>query len=701
MPVRTNALAAAVLQVGRDTQDVTVPDQTLGQFYFAVAVIVLGAAVSLMLWYRTDFSGLPDDQQDAKGDLRQQRQARSPVSLRIPATADVAEYWPRLSGLIDAAEAGFEGSKGRVDSPPSSFDALAEARDEITRAWDPLLSRLPKRARQAIELGVLLAVFGAVAVSTSAVVATLEGGDGLPTLPALLETAVSVTLSVAATGLDVLTAFPFAANLWRFAFAFGTLGVQWVYTHWYVTATVVILGGLALAVLESRADGDDREALYDRRHTTLAFVASVLSIWLAGTVPAALAASFVTAGDLPSVVATAGAAVGFLAAFALTAVLGVGAVAGLLQDILVAAGAGVRFRASARLRPSVLFRTVLEHTLGLRRGRSGLPQPAAEGREADWSLVGSIIVRRGLHVANGVLVVVLAAYVVVSVVDGRLMRVLGALASASSDTQLAVALVVAVPLVVLALQARAAWPDIRTALAESFARQRVRIAVLGRGVPTVGVVAGAVVGYQLSRSIPIGIALGIIVGLVLHALYTLLLKSQHRVSMLETDESLPKETLVQVYPPLTVEVETDDGGTREEQRYYALVNGSTGVMWDDRGEFEQYLRETVVDCRDADRTPSSYGYWHATDAFEHGIVDPGVTVEKIHDRIRKHTVAPLRAANGATKRSEVLDQLEQFPDEHREERWSEWYEKGILSRAGDLLVLEYDPWSEESRRRSS
>jgi len=652
VPVRTNALAAAVLQVGRDTQDVTVPDQTLGQFYFAVAVVVLGAAASLMLWYRTDFSGLPDDQQDAKGDLRQQRQARSPVSLRIPATADVAEYWPRLSGLIDAAEAGFEGSKGRVDGPPSSFDALAEARDEITRAWDPLLSRLPKRARQAIELGVLLAVFGAIAVSTSAVVATLEGGDGMPTLPEVLDAAVSLTQSVVSFGADVLTAFPFLDVLWAFAFAYSIMAVEWVYQHWYVTATVVILGGATLAVLESRADGTDRRALYDRRHTTLVVVGSMLLVWLTGTVPAAIMAAFVAAGDLPPVVATVGAAVGFVFALGVAFMLALGAVGGLLQDVFLAAGAGVRFERLASIRPATICRRLLRWAVGYPVGTPSLPQPAAEGREADWSLVGSIIVRRILHVANGVLVVVLAAYVVVSVVDGRLMRVLGALASASSDTQLAVALVVAVPVVVLALQARAAWPDIRTALAESFARQRVRIAVLGRGVPTVGVVAGAVVGYQLSRSIPIGIVLGI-------------------------------------------------SHTREEQRYYALVNGSTGVMWDDRDEFEQFLRETVVDCRDTDRTPSSYGYWHATDAFEHGIVDPEVTVEKIHDRIRKHTVAPLRAANGATKRSEVLAELEQFPEDHREQRWDEWYEKGILSRAGDLLVLEYDPWSEESRRRSS
>jgi len=226
-----------------------------------------------------------------------------------------------------------------------------------------------------------------------------------------------------------------------------------------------------------------------------------------------------------------------------------------------------------------------------------------------------------LHVANGVLVVVLAAYVVVSVVDGRLVRVLGALASAPADTKLAVALVVAVPVGVLALQAREAWPDLQTALAESFARQRVRIAVLGRGVPTAGVAGGTVIAYQLFESIPVAIAVGIAVGVGLYGLYSLLLRSQYKVSMLKWDEQLPSETLVQVYPPLTVEV--DDGGeTREEQRYYAVVNGSTGVMWDDRDEFEAFLRETVVDCREEDGTPSSYGYWHARDAFENGIVDP-------------------------------------------------------------------------------
>jgi len=700
VPVLTNALATVALQATDGATDVTVPTQTPQQFYIAVAVVVLGAAASLALWYRTDFTGLPDDQSEQKSTLKQQRQSLSPVSVRIPATADVADYWSRLSGVIDAVDTGSGGSRGGVDAPPSHFEAVAAARDEISRAWDPLLSRVPKRARQAIELGILLALFGAVAVSTSAVVETLQSGNGAPTLPELLESVVTITQSVVTLAADVLTAFPFVDVLWAFAFAYSIMAVQWVYTHWYVTAALVIVGGLVLAVLEWQADGDDREALYDRRHTSLAFVGSVLSIWLVGTVPAAIAAAFVTAGDLPPVVATLGAAVGFLAAFATAAVLGVGALAGLLQDVLRAAGMGVSLRRVAQYRPGMVFPRLLSRTVGVPVVPPTPPEADAEGRAADWSLVGSILVRRALHVANGVLVVVLAAYVVVSLVDGRLVRVLGALATAPADTKLAIGLVVAVPVGVLALQAREAWPDLQTALAESFARQRVRIAVLGRGVPTVGVAGGTVIGYQLSGSIPVAVALGIAVGVVLYGLYSLLLRSQYKVSMLEFGETLPSETLVQVYPPLTVEVGDEDGdGTHEEQRYYAVVNGSTGVMWDDRDEFESFLRETVVDCRDEDATPSSYGHWHAKDAFENGIVDPEVTVGKIHDKIRKHTIQPLRDANGATKRTDVLEKVDKFPDDHRERRWDEWFEKGVLRQVDDLLVLEYDPWKD--RQRSS
>ncbi|QCW05243.1 hypothetical protein [Natrinema pallidum] len=696
----TNHLAAVVLQAGREGTDVTVPQRTPSQFWIAIAVLVLGAAAALFLWYRTDFSGLPDDQQSVKSTLKQQRQDLSPVSLRIPATADVSECWPQLSRLLDAVERGSADVSLGVETHTTHADALAHARDELSQAWDPVVRRVPKRARQAIELGVLLAVFGAIAVSTSAVVGTLQGGDGLPTLPQTLETAVSITQSVVTTGLEILTAFPFADVVWAFAFAYTIITLEWIYTHWYVTASVVVLGGLVLAILEWRSDGDDSRALYDRRHTTLAVVASVLSVWVVGTVPAALAASFVAAGDLPPLVATLGAAVGFLSALALTVTFTVGAVAGLLQDVFIAAGAGVRLQRLARARPSELIRRLLERTIGLSRGTRDLPQPAS-GSDADWPLVGSILVRRILNVANGVLVVVLAAYVVVSVVEGRLARVLGALATAPGDTKLAIGLVVAVPTVVLALQARAAWPDIRTALAESFARQRVRVAVLGRGMPTVGVVGVTVVAYQFTQSIPVAVALGIAAGLVLYGLYVLLLKSQHAISMLETGESLPKETLVQVYPPLTVEVDGEDGQTHEEQRFYAVINGSTGVMWNDRTAFERFLRETIADCRDPDATPSSLGYWHAKDAFDHGIADPDVTDAKLDEKIRKHTVHSLREANGAIKRSEVLADLEQFPDDRREQRWNEWFADGILRRVDDLLVLEYDPWKADDRGRSS
>lgn len=706
MPVLTNALAAA-LQATGSGQDITVPQQTQGQFYVAVVVLIIGAAASIMLWYRTDFTGLPDDQSEQKSSVKQQRQNYSPTSLRIPASADVAEYWPTLSKVLDRVDAGSMDSMGGVDTTQSNIDALAHARDEIERAWDPILGRVPKRGRQAIELGVLLAIFGAVAVSTSAVVATLQRGSGTPSLADILESAVSLTQSVLTAGLDLITTFPFADVLWAFAFAYTIMAVEWIYQHWYVTAALVILGGVALAVLEWRADGEDSRALYDRRHTTLSVVGAALLVWAVGAVPAGVGAALVAVGSVsgvasvPSVVATLGATVGFLLAFVTATVLGVGALAGLLQDVLLAAGAGVKFPRVARYRPGTVCRRILERTIGLPVGEPALPQPAGD-RDADWSLVGSILLRRALNVANGVLVVVLAAYVVVSVVDGRLARVLGALMGAPTDTKLVIGLVVAVPLAVLAMQAREAWPDLKTALADSFARQRVRVTVLGRGVPVVGVAGGYVVAYQFTQSIPVAIVAGIGVGLGLYGLYALLLESQYRVSMLEFDESLPSETLVQVYPKFTVEVTDDDGeDTHEEQRFYAVINGDTGVMWDDRTEFETFLRETIVDCRERDETPSSYGVWHARDAFGHGIVEPEVTVGKVDDKIRKHTVYPLREADDAAKCADVLDELEPFPDDRREERWDEWFEQGILRRVDDLLVLEYDPWAEDSRGRGS
>lgn len=686
-------------------QRVTVPQETTGQFWFAVVVIILFAAGSLILWYRTDFTGLPADQQRTKGDLRQQRQALSPLSVRIPATADVAEYWPAVSSVIDRVEGASGDSSPGVEDRTTTSKALAEAREEVSRAWTPVLSRLPKRARQAIEVGVLIAIFGATAVSTSAVVSLLERGSGMPSTLAVLERAVELTQTVLSTG---LTAFPFADMVWAMTFAYSILAVQWIYTHWYVTATLVIVGGLLLAALEYQASGEDRHALYDRRETTLSVIGALVLVWLAGTIPAALGAGLVAVGSVTGVaaigspVATVAAAIGFLLAFATALVLFAGAVAGLLQDVLLAAGAGLRFQRSGRYRPRAVCRRLLSATVGISSDGSSLPQPAGD-REGDWALVGSILLRRALNVINGLLVVVLAAYVVVSVADGRLVRVLSALASAPTDTKLAVSLLVVVPLAVLAVQARAAWPDLKTAAIESFARQRVRIAILGRGVPTVGVVGGYVVAYQLFESIPLAVIAGIGVGVGLYALYVLVLKSQHQLSMLKLDEPLPSETLVQVYPPLSVTVDDADapGGERDERRYYAVINGTTHVLWPEREKFESDLQSAVIECREKDGTPCSVSTWHARDAFEYGRIDADATCQKVDEKIRKHTVQPLREAKGATKRADVLEDLEQFPDDRRQKRWESWFEDGILRQVDDLLVLEYDPWKEDNRRRSS
>jgi len=655
-------------------QDVTVPTQTPSQFWFAVVVLVIGGALSLYLWYRTDFSGLPDAQQERKASLRRQAAAASPSTVTIPSTADASEYWDALSETIDAVTSG--DPDRTAETGVSLPRALNEARSELSRAWQPVLEKLPRRAKWALGFGFAIAVMGAIAVSTSAVVAWLEGGDGMPPLVELAGDAVALTMDVLAAGVDLLLAFPFASTLWALAFTYGVLAVRWLYEHWYVTAPVVILAGLALAVFDHRADRPDTWTLYERRSAALSVLGSAVVVWVAGTVPAAL--------GLLAGVPTVGAAVGFLLAFGIVVVLGVGAVAGLTQDVLLAAGAGVRFRRVARYRPSRVLRRGVQVVAGLPVGGAQLPD-RTEGRDPDWALVGSIVVRRALGVASGVLLVILAAYVVVALVEGRLTRVLVAFVNSPADTKLLVGVLVAIPLGVLAVQIRAAWPDLRAALGEAMARQGVRMAILGRGLPYGTVVFAYIVAHRLFQSIPVAVALAVASGVVLRGLYALLLKSQHRVSMLSSEDPHPSSTVVRVYPQL------DAGG---EGRYYAVVNGETRVLWPDRDEFEAQLRETVRDVRDRDAEPNAMATWHARDAFEYGIVDVDETRQKITEKIRKHTITPLRKNNRAEERETLLDGLQKFPEDLREQRWADWYEKGILRRVDDLLVLERDPWKE-------
>lgn len=679
------------------SQEVTVPSQTQGQFWFAVAVLVLFAGGSLVLWYRTDFSGLPKDQQEVKSALREQHHGLSPVSLRIPATEDVRDYRDDISRLVEAVNGESDGSNPTSPDRMTVPRALSEARSEVSSAWDPILGRVPKRSKQAVELGILLAVFGAIAVSTSRVVAWLQGGSGFPSPQVILSKAVALTQSVLATGVDVVFTNPHAELVWQLGFSYSILLFEVLYNNWQATSVLVITGGLVLAVLDWRAQGRDDEPLYDRRGAVLSVVGTAAVMWVAGTLPAALGA--VTGAR------TVGALAGLLLATVVFLVAFAGAVAGLMQDTLIAAGAGVRFQRVARFRPGAVLRETVGVALGLRTQQNGLPD-VSDGRSADWPLVGSILLRRALSLVEGLLAVILVAYLIVAVAEGRLSRVLTAVANAPADRKALLGIVVAIVVGVVAVQARAAWPDIKTALAESFARQRVRVALLGRGVPYAGVIAAYVVGYHLFRSIALGIAAAIGSGLALYALYVLLLKSRYQLSLIGGEERLPSETLIQMYPQLT-----DPDGDRW---YYAVINGSTRVMWPDRevtveyeedvaedantpsGTFVDYVVDAAEDASTPGETPCSLATWHADDAFQWGIADVNETEQRIKEKVRKHTAQPLRENNRATRESQVLDELDEFPDHIREERWRQWFIDGILRREGDLLVLERDPWNQNT-----
>lgn len=667
------ALINVILQ-----QEVTVPKQTPEQFWVGIGTIVILAALGVFIWSRTDFSGLPKPQQRRKSRVRTQENDRTPLSLRIPAGEDVHEYVDAIRDRVLAVEQ--DGDEADIDERMSWLRAAAEAKRELGTAWDPVLSFLPRRARQAFELGILLAVFGAIAVSTGQVVAWLQQGKSFPGWVALASRAVDITFQLVDTATTVLTLFPYGDAVWGFGFAYSLLLWEFLYNSWAISAGTLIAAGLLLTLFDWRRDRDDDVELIDRNGAALAVVFALVTVWACGVIPVVFGA-LVGATHL-------GAFVGFLAALLALLVFLVGGVAGLLQDILWVAGAGVRFPRAARFRPSAVAKRVSRRIFGF-GGYGTIVADQTDARDPDWALAGSILVERAISVLGGVLSVVLLAYLVVAVADGRFLRVFSALVTAPLDTKLLIAVLIVGPIAMLGYQIRAVWPDLKTAMAETWARRRVQAALVQRGIPTVAVVLAAIVIQQITESLVFAALGGVGVGLGAALLIAVLMQSQYRMAILGGGDPQQSQTLLQIYPPIE---DGDDG-----EQYFAVVDGNTRVLWPDREQFVEDVLSTAEAVRTHGEQPNTLGVWHAKRAFDLGLVDVAGTKAKVEERARKKTFAPLRKNDRRMEEDELQQKLAAIPDGVCEQRWDEWFRMGILQRRGDYIVLMRDPWSKGAR----
>ncbi|WP_337653270.1 hypothetical protein [Halomontanus rarus] len=639
--------------------NVTVPDRTAGQFWMTVLVLLLIAGAIVIFYRRNRFAHLSDEQRRQKSALLGSIHDQTPETVRIPASADVDEYREPLRAAFDRA---FGRARGETDEHDPDRVTIREASTavagELYDAAGEHFPTIPRAARRVGTMAILVGVLGSLAVSTDAIVAALtRDSSGLPPVVELLGDAVSLTQSVIGSAVDLLMLFPGGAFLANFVFAYGMLAWTLAYQLWYVLMVGLVIGAVAITVLDRRVPDDLDTKLYQHRGTlTLETIGAVTSIWLVGVVPAGLGqlAGTATVGPLSLNVEAALTVVGVLFAFVLTGLF------------LYAAGRSL----VERLRHAVTI---------------------------DWSdgpdsIVAAYLLARycavGLALVAAPLVPV---YAIVILVEGRLVEVVLAFWAANISTQLLVFAFVALCLGTVAYVARDSREDVEAALTETMARQSVRAAIFQRGVTIFAWLASYAVLWSFSRSIGLALVGSFVLAAVFYGLYDLTDRATYRLELFGRDRSAMKGLVVQAYA-----AEDADG----ELHPVAKIGDSHRISRESIGETVDDTLEVASNARVRTKTvPTTVGQKRAEDLLELGMVYGDVETE-LQEQIRKTIAYELRPTRRTT-----MESLENALEKHPESLWRAEFERycalAVLSRDGDIVRLERDVWDGTGDSRSS
>lgn len=572
-------IAHWILQVDVDAPR---PGSTPGQNYVAVVIIVLIAAGALWVRYRNRFAGLEPEEQAHKAALNGSRRDQTPRTLRIPSSADPADYRDRLVDLFDS-QPSFE--QDRVTGRDAARSVLASFRE----SWRPITSRLSAFVIRLVSLAWLVAIFGALAVSTDAVVRLILVDTSIRDTEIYMQRAIELSIDVLETGRDALLAFPYIGELASFALAFGTLAFEWLYTHYWLVALGLLLLAVVIAYLERQVSDELETRLYERRRGLLAaWVGSFVLVWLAGVVPAAIG-SYLGAPET-------------------------GARSGFGLAMLLAAGLGA---------------------IGLRRYVDRLKEAAYHGPDesglADWYLLAR---RTAFMLAvPGALLVI--TYALVFVATGKMGAIGEAILAADLGIQALLVGVVVLVVAGIAYLVRSAWPDVRAALIESLSRTELRAVLFWRGSLAVGFVVGYLLAFAFTRDIVLAMVLGPLGAAVGLAIYELLERAKYRVSVWDRSTEIPRSVTVQAY-----RLRDDDG----DRHPFAIVNGRIELARDDVDDLVDEVLEAVVDVQTGEEYGASIGTWHAASLFELGQPDEERTRARVKEHARKLFVDALRPA---------------------------------------------------------
>jgi len=612
--------------------DVSTSGYSTAQLALAVLLFVLFAVALTVLTWRLQYRGLEGDQPAHKRALRESKRRRDPEVVRFSRdeVEETLQVRSEVRSLFEAASGSEVDTRGR----PTVRGALGEVRSTVRETWRDATSDVPGVAIRLLERAVLVAVFGAVAVSTSRVVEWITKDPDYPTAADV----VAETQETAGEGtsllLEILGLYPYADFVWALIFSLAFQLGSWLFTHWYYVAGALVALGVSIWVLEREVLVEPRRSLiWSRRRTSVRIVSILVPTWVAGATPVALAEK---AGLGHETLAT-NIGVG-LSVFAFMLALGL-----VLRRVTLAGVLTVANRDDPRV-PLLV----------------------------DWGLrhVGALLA--------GISLPLVALYILVGLADGSVAAVVEAFLAAERGVQALVGLVAASIVAGLAYMARGAVPAVREALVESLSRGAVRTVLLVRGVPILAVILAYLLSFGFGLTFPVAIVAAVLTGLLARTAIVATLRVKATASLfgdwLKPDQSA-MFLVVRAY-----ELEDSDGVSR----YYAGVNSKAVAAdsIDEAVEAVLELSDRLVDEEESDPTVSEE---YARDLLKYGLVGIDSTERKLEQRIREEVEGRLRKEGGLPE-SELESKLEgRYPSELWRSKLREWRLRGVIRRRDGYL----------------